>query len=161
VLDRGLGSQILGGLVSLALLLPSLAVAVRRLHDAGRTGWWLLLGLIPIIGWIVLLVFYVQDSQGPNAYGPSLKAYSGYVVRRCGATWHAVRLGRRLRAAGPEADERPRHAAYRAARPVRNSSLRGALTIMPGSGQTLTDPGCGRRFLQARPRVLAPAGATS
>ena len=76
-LDRGLGSQILGGLVSLALLLPSLAVAVRRLHDTGRSGWWLLLGLIPIIGWIVLLVFYVQDSQGPNAYGPSPKAYSG------------------------------------------------------------------------------------
>lgn len=73
-IDRGMGSQILGGLVSLALLAPSLAVAVRRLHDTGRSGWWLLLVLLPIIGWIVLLVFYVQDSQGPNAYGPSPKA---------------------------------------------------------------------------------------
>ena len=76
VIDRGLGSQFLGALVSLALLAPSLAVAVRRLHDTGRSGWWLLLVLLPIIGWIALLVFYLQDSQGPNAYGPSPKAYS-------------------------------------------------------------------------------------
>jgi uncharacterized membrane protein YhaH (DUF805 family) len=60
-------------IVGLALLLPSLAVAVRRLHDSGRTGWWLLIGLIPVIGTIVLIIFYVQDSQGDNQYGPSPK----------------------------------------------------------------------------------------
>ena len=61
-------------LVGLGLLLPSLAVAVRRLHDSGRTGWWLLIGLIPVIGTIILIVFYVQDSQGDNKYGPSPKS---------------------------------------------------------------------------------------
>ena len=63
-------------LVGLGLLLPSLAVAVRRLHDSGRTGWWLLIGLIPVIGTIILIVFYVQDSQGDNKYGPSPKSVS-------------------------------------------------------------------------------------
>lgn len=64
-----------GGLYSLALLIPSLAVGVRRLHDTGRTGWWLLIGLIPLIGAIVLLVFFVQDSApGENAYGANPKA---------------------------------------------------------------------------------------
>ena len=64
---------VVGTIVSLALLLPSLAVAIRRLHDTSRSGWWILIGLIPIVGWIVLLVFYVQDSHGENAYGPSPK----------------------------------------------------------------------------------------
>jgi uncharacterized membrane protein YhaH (DUF805 family) len=65
---------ILGTLYMLAVLLPSLAVGVRRLHDAGRSGWWLLIGLVPIIGGIVLLVFFVQDSQpGENEYGPNPK----------------------------------------------------------------------------------------
>ena len=62
-------------LYALAVLIPSLAVAVRRLHDTGRTGWWLLIGLIPLIGFIVLLVFMFLDSQpGENEYGPSPKA---------------------------------------------------------------------------------------
>lgn len=61
-------------LYSLAVFLPGLAVAIRRLHDTGRCGWWILLGFIPIIGWIVLLVFMVQDSQpGENQYGPNPK----------------------------------------------------------------------------------------
>ena len=62
-------------LVQLALLIPGIAVAIRRLHDTGRSGWWLLIGLVPIAGWIVLLVFFVQDSQGENEYGASPKAY--------------------------------------------------------------------------------------
>jgi uncharacterized membrane protein YhaH (DUF805 family) len=62
------------GIVGLALLLPSLAVAVRRLHDTSRSGWWILIGLIPVIGGIVLLIFYIQDSHGDNRYGPSPKA---------------------------------------------------------------------------------------
>lgn len=64
----------IGGLYSLAVFLPGLALAIRRLHDIGRTGWWMLIGLIPIIGWIVLLVFFVTDSQpGSNQYGPNPK----------------------------------------------------------------------------------------
>jgi uncharacterized membrane protein YhaH (DUF805 family) len=56
-------------------VIPSLAVGVRRLHDTGRSGWWLLIGLIPLIGAIVLLVFFFQDGQpGNNDYGPSPKA---------------------------------------------------------------------------------------
>jgi len=70
--EYGMGP--LQGLYSLAVLLPSLAVAVRRLHDTGRTGWWLLICLIPLIGAIVLIVFYCLDSQeGDNQYGPNPK----------------------------------------------------------------------------------------
>jgi len=69
----GLGG-VLQGLYSLATLLPSLAVGCRRLHDIGRSGWWLLIVLIPIIGWIVLILWYAKDSDpGPNAYGPNPK----------------------------------------------------------------------------------------
>jgi uncharacterized membrane protein YhaH (DUF805 family) len=68
------GFGILGGIYLLAILVPSIAVAARRLHDTGRSGWWLLIGLIPIIGAIVLLVFVVQDSQpGSNQWGPNPK----------------------------------------------------------------------------------------
>ncbi len=66
----GIGA--LGGLYNLAVLLPSIGVAIRRLHDTGRSGWWLLLILIPFIGWLVLLVFYILESQaGDNPYGPN------------------------------------------------------------------------------------------
>ena len=77
---EGLGQVLYIALV-LAVLVPSLAVAVRRLHDTGRSGWWLLIGLIPIIGAIVLIVFYVQDSAaGANEYGPSPKGDAGVVL---------------------------------------------------------------------------------
>jgi uncharacterized membrane protein YhaH (DUF805 family) len=66
--------SVLSGIYSLAVLLPSLAVTARRLHDIGRSGWWNLINLIPIIGVIVLLVFTCQDSQeGENQYGPNPK----------------------------------------------------------------------------------------
>jgi uncharacterized membrane protein YhaH (DUF805 family) len=62
------------GLYGLAVFIPSLAVGVRRLHDTGRSGWWLLISLVPIIGIIVLIVFLVQDSQnGTNQYGENPK----------------------------------------------------------------------------------------
>lgn len=51
-------------LLALALFLPSLAVGVRRLHDVDRSGWWTLLALVPVVGWIVLLVRATQD--GPQ-----------------------------------------------------------------------------------------------
>lgn len=71
--EAGLG--LLGGLYSLAVLIPSIAVTIRRLHDTGRTGWWFLIIFIPLIGAIVLLVFMVLDSeQRTNAYGPNPKA---------------------------------------------------------------------------------------
>jgi uncharacterized membrane protein YhaH (DUF805 family) len=69
---------LLGGLYSLAVLLPSLAVGVRRLHDTDRSGWWLLIGLIPLIGGIVLLVFFViEGTRGPNRFGADPKLPSG------------------------------------------------------------------------------------
>jgi uncharacterized membrane protein YhaH (DUF805 family) len=72
------GAGLLGGLFSLAILIPSLAVGARRLHDTGRSGWWLLIGLIPFIGAIVLIVFFVIDSQpGTNQYGPNPKGVGG------------------------------------------------------------------------------------
>lgn len=58
----------------LAILLPAIGVHIRRLHDTGRTGWWLLLNFIPFIGFIVLFIFYVTDSDpGLNKYGPNPK----------------------------------------------------------------------------------------
>jgi uncharacterized membrane protein YhaH (DUF805 family) len=64
----------LGGIYSLAILIPALAVSVRRLHDTGRSGWWLLIALAPCIGGIVLLVFMIEDSHlGENQYGPNPK----------------------------------------------------------------------------------------
>jgi uncharacterized membrane protein YhaH (DUF805 family) len=66
---------ILTGIYTLAVLIPGIAVSVRRLHDTGRSGWWLLIVLVPLIGAIVLLIFMLIDSQpGQNAYGPSPKA---------------------------------------------------------------------------------------
>lgn len=66
------GAGLLSGVYSLAVLLPSIAVAVRRLHDTSRTGWWLLLVFVPIIGGLVLLVFMLLDSTpGENQYGPN------------------------------------------------------------------------------------------
>jgi len=61
-----------GGLFSLAMFLPGLAVAVRRLHDVDKSGWWLLIGVIPLIGVLVLLYFLVQPSDaGSNGFGPN------------------------------------------------------------------------------------------
>jgi uncharacterized membrane protein YhaH (DUF805 family) len=66
---------LLSGLYALAVLLPSIAVGVRRLHDTSRSGWWMLICLIPILGGLVLLVFFVLDSNPEtNAWGPSPKA---------------------------------------------------------------------------------------
>ena len=62
----------------LAILIPSLAVTVRRLHDTDRSGWWILISLIPFLGALVLLYFCVLDSQpGSNQYGPNPKSAVG------------------------------------------------------------------------------------
>jgi uncharacterized membrane protein YhaH (DUF805 family) len=72
IIDAIIGSfGVVSGLAALALLLPNLSVAIRRLHDTDHTGWWVLIGLIPIIGFIVLLIFYLRQSDpGENQYGP-------------------------------------------------------------------------------------------
>lgn len=70
----GSGNGLIGLVANLALLLPSLAVGVRRLHDTDRSGWWLLIALIPLIGAIVLLVFFCTDgTPGQNRFGHSPK----------------------------------------------------------------------------------------
>jgi uncharacterized membrane protein YhaH (DUF805 family) len=69
--------SILAGIYGLAVFIPTLAVGVRRLHDTNHSGWWLLIGLIPLIGVLVLLFFFVSDSDsGPNQYGPDPKGVS-------------------------------------------------------------------------------------
>ena len=69
-LDALIGTNyVLALIVWIALLLPSLAVAVRRLHDAGHSGWWLLIGIFPIVGTIVLLIFFLTPSKPPNDWG--------------------------------------------------------------------------------------------
>ena len=64
-------SGLLGQLFELAVLVPSLALAARRLHDINRTGWWLLLLFVLVIGWVVLIVWAIKrGDEGPNKYGP-------------------------------------------------------------------------------------------
>jgi len=70
----GTGSVLLT-IYFLAVLIPSIAVSIRRLHDTDRSGWWLLITLIPFIGGLILIIFTVQDSQaGDNQFGPNPKA---------------------------------------------------------------------------------------
>ncbi|MFF3023877.1 DUF805 domain-containing protein [Gottfriedia sp. NPDC057948] len=66
--------NLLTGIYGLLTILPSLAVGARRLHDSGRSGWWLLLGIIPFIGAIILLIFFCLDSEeGDNRFGVNPK----------------------------------------------------------------------------------------
>jgi uncharacterized membrane protein YhaH (DUF805 family) len=75
LIDWAIGINVLASIYGLAILLPSLGVSVRRLHDTGRSGWWIFINLIPLIGLIIWLIFTFQDSQeGTNQYGPSPKA---------------------------------------------------------------------------------------
>lgn len=71
IIDSLLDTIFLSALYSLGLLIPSISIAARRLHDTGRTGWWQLIGIIPLIGLIVMIIFLVQESQGDNEYGPA------------------------------------------------------------------------------------------
>jgi uncharacterized membrane protein YhaH (DUF805 family) len=72
-------SATLSYVASLALILPSLAAGARRLHDTNRSGWLLLVGLIPILGWILLIVWLATEGDaGPNQYGDSPKGAPAY-----------------------------------------------------------------------------------
>jgi uncharacterized membrane protein YhaH (DUF805 family) len=85
VVDMGIGTfneeaeiGLLSGVYLLAVLIPSIAVTVRRLHDTDRSGWWILLNFIPVIGSVVILIFAVLDSQpGGNRFGPNPKGVIG------------------------------------------------------------------------------------
>ncbi|MFN3275602.1 MAG: DUF805 domain-containing protein [Paracoccus sp. (in: a-proteobacteria)] len=74
---QGFSAQEFGisDIYSLATFLPALAVTVRRLHDIGRSGWWVLIMLIPLIGWIILIVWHCTDGErSTNRFGPDPKA---------------------------------------------------------------------------------------
>jgi uncharacterized membrane protein YhaH (DUF805 family) len=69
-IDAAIGMQIVGSLFGLAVLLPGLAVTVRRLHDLDRTGWWIFLGLIPLVGAIILIIWFCsKGTDGLNRFG--------------------------------------------------------------------------------------------
>jgi uncharacterized membrane protein YhaH (DUF805 family) len=74
----GLASSVISDVISLlfylATLVPSIAAAARRLHDTNRSGWFQLIALIPIIGWLVVLYFLVQGPQDPNRFESSVPA---------------------------------------------------------------------------------------
>ncbi|MET2900705.1 DUF805 domain-containing protein [Vibrio rotiferianus] len=84
IIDRVIGSVMqmenfgfFGVIYALFIMIPSIAVTVRRLHDSGRTGWWALIAFVPIIGILVLLYFLIQDSEeGSNQYGVNPKYQS-------------------------------------------------------------------------------------
>jgi len=70
LISAGSGIAVVTLLAILALALPSIAVTVRRLHDLDRSGWWILLGFIPLVGGIILLIWYCsKGSDGSNQYG--------------------------------------------------------------------------------------------
>ena len=86
------GAGLVSGLISLALFLPMLAVGVRRLHDTGRSGWWMLVGLVPLIGWIFVLIWYCRQGEaGPNRFGADPKGSDGRGTdgRVLGRPWQA------------------------------------------------------------------------
>lgn len=66
-------ASVASGLYSLAVLLPSIGLGVRRLHDTGRTGWLILLGLIPLVNLVLIYFFAIEGDAGPNEYGPDPK----------------------------------------------------------------------------------------
>ncbi len=81
VIDLALGTDakvgnygLVGGVLGLALLAPTLAVGCRRLHDTDRSGWWQLLGIIPIVGAIILIIWFCGDSRPDNRFGANPKA---------------------------------------------------------------------------------------
>ena len=68
IVGAGMVSEMLANLVSLAVLLPSLAVGARRLHDVNKSGWWQLLYVVPLIGWIVVIYWSATPAREPNQY---------------------------------------------------------------------------------------------
>ncbi|BEU01299.1 membrane protein [Agarivorans sp. OAG1] len=73
IIDAIIGLPLLSLVLTLGLLIPSISIAARRLHDTGRSGWWQLIALIPLIGAIILLIFLASDSHEDNNYGANPK----------------------------------------------------------------------------------------
>jgi uncharacterized membrane protein YhaH (DUF805 family) len=71
LIDMKLDTQLVAGAWNLVTLIPGLAISIRRLHDLDRSGWWVLLSFIPLVGAIILLVWFAtKGTAGPNRYGP-------------------------------------------------------------------------------------------
>lgn len=68
-----IGMPALTALLGLGLIIPNLSVSVRRLHDTDRSGWWILLNLVPFGGLILLIFFIMEGTPGPNRFGPNPK----------------------------------------------------------------------------------------
>ena len=66
------GFSLVGWLALIALIWPALAVSIKRWHDRGKSGWWVLIGLVPLIGfwWVLIECGFLQGDSGPNEYGP-------------------------------------------------------------------------------------------
>ncbi|SDH91048.1 Uncharacterized membrane protein YhaH, DUF805 family [Vibrio xiamenensis] len=74
VIDAAMGSFVLSAVFTLVTLVPTLSVYIRRLHDTGRSGWWILISLIPLVGGLVLFYFLISDGGvEDNQYGESPK----------------------------------------------------------------------------------------
>jgi uncharacterized membrane protein YhaH (DUF805 family) len=83
IIDSVLRTRVLTAVVWLGIVLPTLALSVRRLHDLDRSGWWLLLALIPLIGSIVLLIWFcTRGTDGSNRFGPDPLAGIGQITQR-------------------------------------------------------------------------------
>jgi uncharacterized membrane protein YhaH (DUF805 family) len=87
IIDSVLGLTLIYFLFDLAIILPSIAVGIRRLHDLDRSGWWILLSLIPIVGPIILIIWYCgKGTDGANRFGPDrLDAFSAPISPRARA----------------------------------------------------------------------------
>jgi uncharacterized membrane protein YhaH (DUF805 family) len=72
IIDAIIGTfGVVSGLAGLALLLPNLSVSIRRMHDINRSGWWILIFIVPIVGFILWLVWFLREGDpGENDYGP-------------------------------------------------------------------------------------------
>lgn len=64
---------VLSGIYALGMLVPNLSSGVRRLHDTGRSGWWMVLGFVPLVGLVLLVLLALDSDPGPNQYGPNPK----------------------------------------------------------------------------------------
>lgn len=83
IIDALIGLGIVSTIFGLGTILPSLAVAVRRLHDLDRSGWWILLSLIPLVGAIILIIWYCsKGTEGPNRFGADRLAGLGQIRAR-------------------------------------------------------------------------------
>jgi uncharacterized membrane protein YhaH (DUF805 family) len=82
-IDTMIGFRLTLSIFAIAVLLPTIAVQVRRLHDLDRTGWWILLHFVPLVGAIVLIIWYcMRGTEGPNRFGPDPLAGVGQISPR-------------------------------------------------------------------------------